>query len=205
MDQARQFLTQFSGPQGYALFYILVASCGIGFPFNSDLLLITSSVLAALGYFDLKLLIPIAFLALISGDSINFFVARKWGKKLLHLPPCRWLFTPQKIQTAEHFLKTKGSKFLFCVRFLPVIRTVLFFTAGCLQVPAKTFYLLNMSSTAIYTPLLMGASYYASANIDQVLVFLKKFQFGLLGLILISGCFIYFNQSKKRKLKKAAS
>ena len=205
MEQARQFLTHFSGPQGYAIFFLLVTGCGVGFPFNSDLLLICASVLAALGYFDLKILMVLAFLALISGDSINFFVARKWGKKLLHLPPCRWLFTPQKIQTAEHYLNTKGTKFLFCVRFLPLIRTVLFFTAGSLQVKPSTFYLMNMSASAIYLPILMGASFYASSNIDQVILILKKFQFGLLGAVILTVTFLYFNQTKKSKLKKAHS
>lgn len=186
MDQAREFLTQFQGPSGYATFYAIIMGCGMGFPFNSDLCLITAAVLSALGYFDLRILLVLAWFALLSGDTVTFFVGRKWGKKLLSVRPFSWIFSAEKIAVAEHYLNTRGTKFLFIVRFLPLIRTVLFFTAGSLQVRPKTFYMMDGLATAIYLPLLMGTSYYASENIDAVLEFLKKFQFGLLGLVVLA-------------------
>ena len=55
MDQVKEFLSQFSGPQAYAVFYFVLIGCGIGMPINSDLVLISASVLAALGFFKLKI------------------------------------------------------------------------------------------------------------------------------------------------------
>ena len=122
---------------------------------NSDFCLITASVLAALGVFNLKILIPIAFCALLTGDSITFFVGRKWGRHILAAKPVCWVLSPKKVELAEHYLNTKGTKFLFIVRFLPLIRTVLFFTAGSLRVRPRTFYLMDMAATAIYLPIVM--------------------------------------------------
>ncbi len=202
MDQARELLTQFSGTQGYLFFYALIMSCGMGAPFNSDFCLITASVLAAMGYFDLKILMVLAFFALISGDTFTFFLGRKFGKSLLNKRPFCWLFKPQKVALAEHFLRSKGEKFLFVVRFLPLIRTVLFFTAGSLQVRPKSFYLFNAAATAIYIPVLMNSAFYASENIDQLVAGLKQFQFALLTLAIIAFVFVFQRQRTKRRAKK---
>ena len=173
-------------------------ACGMGFPFNSDLTLIAASVLAALGYFQLKILMILAWLAILGGDSVAFFVALKWGKQLLRIRPFSWLFTPEKIAVGENYLNTRGTKFLFIVRFLPLIRTVLFFAAGCLRVKPRTFYLMNGTASAIYVPLLMGISYYTSENIDEVISVLKHFQFGLLIALVAVGLFLYFKRSRAK-------
>lgn len=196
MEQARELLLQFTGPTGYAFFYGLIMSCGMGAPFNSDFCLITASVLASLGYFDIRILMALAFFALLSGDTFTFFLGRKFGKSILGRRPFRWLFKPEKIALAEHFLQTRGEKFLFVVRFLPLIRTVLFFTAGSLQVRPRAFYLYNATATAIYLPLLMTSAYFMSENIEQVVAFLKKFQFALLAAAL-TGIAVFLIRRKK--------
>ena len=180
MDQAKHFLTQFTGPESYLVYFFILTGCGIGLPFNSDLILIASSVLAALGYFKLSLLMPIAFLGLLTGDTINFFVARKFGPKLLARPPFKWILSEQKVKAAEHFIRERGERFVFFIRFLPLIRTALFFTAGSLQVRPVRFYLLNGSATLLYLAGLMNLAYAAGENSDALVTNFKKVQFTLL-------------------------
>ncbi|NDG83924.1 MAG: DedA family protein [Proteobacteria bacterium] len=196
MEQARIFLTHYSGTEGYVIFYFILIGCGIGMPFNSDITIITASVLAALGLFKLPILMPIAFAGLLTGDTINFFVARKYGPKLLTKAPFRWFLTPEKVKSAEAFLAEKGSGFLFCVRFLPLIRTALFFTAGSLQVKPRTFYLLNISATVIYLSVLMNLAHSAGENIEALLPVLKRFQLALLGLFTV-GLTAFFIKRRK--------
>jgi len=196
MEQARMFLTQHAGMEGYALFYFILIGCGIGLPFNSDITIITASVLAALGLFKLSILMPIAFAGLLTGDTINFFVARRFGPKLLSRAPFRWVLSPEKVKNAEAFLAEKGNRFLFCVRFLPLIRTVLFFTAGSLQVRPRTFYLLNMSATVIYLVILMNLAHSAGENIDALIPVLKRFQLVLLGLF-AAGLALFYLKRKR--------
>ena len=198
MEQARELLTQFSGPGGYAIYFFIIVACGVGLPFNSDLTFITASVLSHLGYFQLSLLIPLGFLALLCGDSINFFIARKFGKKIIQIKPISWVIKPEKVAIAEGYLKRNGTRFIFVVRFLPLIRTVLYFTAGSLHVNISTFYLMDALSTLIYLPLLMGSAYLMSEHIERVILALKNFQFGLLFLIIFAGItFFLINKNKK--------
>jgi membrane protein DedA with SNARE-associated domain len=180
MDPVRQFLTQFSGPEAYFIYYLTLVGCGIGMPMNSDLVLITVSMLAALGTFKLSILMPLAFLGLLTGDTINFFVARRYGPGILRRKPMKWFLSESKVKSAEKFLAEKGNGFLFCVRFLPLIRTALFFTAGSLKVRPRTFYLLNCTSTVIYLVVLMSLAYRAGENIDGLIANFKRFQLVLL-------------------------
>ena len=200
MDQAREFLTHFTGPMGYSIFFLIITACCIGFPFNSDFTFITSAVLASLGYFQLWILMVLGFLALMIGDSINFFVARRYGKKIIRMRPFSWILSEVKVNHAEHYLSHSGNKFLFLVRFLPLIRTVLFFTAGSLQVKPKVFYAMNATATLIYLPVLMGSAYFASEHIDQLVALLKKFQFGLLALVIIFALFFVLKKKKNEAI-----
>jgi membrane protein DedA with SNARE-associated domain len=203
MDQARDLLLHFTGPTGYAFFYGLIMSCGMGAPFNSDFCLITASVLASLGYFDLRVLMVLAFFALLSGDTFTFYLGRKFGKSILAKRPFCWLFKPEKIALAEHFLRTRGERFLFVVRFLPLIRTVLFFTAGSLQVRPKAFYLYNAIATAIYLPILMSTAFFMSENIEAVLATLKKFQFLLMAGLIVTIAIVFIQRRNRSRQKEA--
>mgnify|MGYP001549544968 CR=1 FL=1 len=136
-----------------------------------------------------------------TGDTVIFFVGRRWGKSLLNVAPFQWIFQPEKIAMAENFINTKGEKFLFILRFLPLIRTPLFFAAGSLRVKPRTFYIMDATATLIYLPALMGASFYASENIDQVVATLKKFQFGLLGLVVLVAIYFTYQRSRKSREK----
>jgi membrane protein DedA with SNARE-associated domain len=196
MEQAKLFLTHYSGTESYVLFYFILVGCGIGLPMNSDITIITASVLAALGYFKLSLLLPIAFLGLLSGDTLNFFVARKYGPKILLRAPFRWVLSPEKVKKAEVFISEKGNRFLFCVRFLPLIRTALFFTAGSLQVKPKTFYFLNMTATVIYLLVLMNLAYAAGENIDSLIASFKRFQLIFLAIFFGVGLILFLRRKR---------
>jgi uncharacterized membrane protein YdjX (TVP38/TMEM64 family) len=200
MEQAKEFLTQFNGPEGYLFFFLSLIGCGIGLPMNSDLILITASMLAAIGIFKLPFLIPIAFLGLLTGDSINFFVARRFGPTLLRNAPFKWILSPTKVEQAEEFLQRHGSKFIFCIRFLPLIRTALFFTAGSLQTKPRLFYLLDGVSTMIYLLVLMNLSFQAGTNIDLLITGFRKFQLGILILVMTVIVFAVRANRRKRQL-----
>ena len=167
---------------------------------NSDLILIAASMLAAMGFFKLPFLIPIAFLGLLAGDSINFFVARRFGPTLLRKAPFKWILSPSKVEQAEEFLERRGSKFIFCIRFLPLIRTALFFTAGSLQTKPRLFYLLDGVSTMIYLLVLMNLSFQAGTNIDLLIAGFKKFQLGILILVMTVIAFTVRANRKRRQL-----
>lgn len=205
MEWVQQFLTQVSGPTAYLLFFLLIMACGCGLPMNSDISLITAAVLASKGVFQIWILIPLAFFALLTGDSITFFAGRKWGYRLIRRRPFKWVLKQKQIERAERYLENHGARFLFVVRYLPLIRTALFFTAGSLKVRPRTFYLMDGLASTLYLPLVMGTAYFASENIDSVIQTFKNFQFLLLaGFLFVLGA-VLLRKNSKRKSKGRAT
>lgn len=197
METLQNFLTQYSGFEAYVVFFILVTVSCIGL-FNSDIAFITSGALSGMGFFDYRLLILLGFIGLLTGDSITFFSARKWGRKLIRKKPFSFVLNDAKMDIAESFFKKKGLLIVFMVRFLPLLRTSLFLTIGSLRVSPAKFYLLNALSTAIYLPLVIIGSNRASANAGEIVATLKKFQF-IPVLILLSILTILFLKSRGKK------
>ena len=159
MEQIRVLLTQFTGYEIYGLIYCILVVCSLGFPFNSDITIITAATLSSMGQVDLTYLFPTAFLGILTGDSINFFTARNYGLRLLQKRPFRWFISKDKVVSAREKFKKFGPKFVFMIRFIPFIRAPLIFTSGTLHVQPKHFYFFNIASTALYLTLMIRCSH----------------------------------------------
>jgi membrane protein DedA with SNARE-associated domain len=201
METLQHFLTQYTGYEAYAIFFVLVTASCVGL-FNSDIAFITSGALSGMGFFDYRILIILGFIGLLTGDSITFFAGRKWGRTLIRKRPFSFVLNDQKMDTAESFFKKKGLIIIALVRFLPLLRTSLFLTTGSLRVEAKTFYLLNALSTAIYLPLVIIGSNRASANAAEIVATLKRFQF--VPILLLVSIILFFYIKKSRSNKEGA-
>jgi membrane protein DedA with SNARE-associated domain len=81
-----------------------------------------------------------------------------------------------------------------------LIRTALYFTAGSLQVRARTFFLLDATSTVIYLLGLMNLAYYAGENIESLIEGFKRFQFGLLAFLLTGSLFIFYRSRQSKRI-----
>jgi membrane protein DedA with SNARE-associated domain len=197
MEILQNFLTQYSGPEAYLIFFLLITASCIGL-FNSDIAFITAGALSV-NFFDYRLLIIIGFFALMCGDSITFFAGRKWGRALIRKRPFSFVLNDQKMDAAESFFRRKGLIIIFLVRFLPLLRTSLFLTTGSLRVKPSNFYLLNGLSSMIYLPIVIIGSNRASANAGEIVATLKRFQFIPVLLVLSLGMFFYLKRIRTNK------
>src|SRR5690606_37594550 len=157
MDTIRALiLSPLLGGPAYLAFASLLTGCSIGLPFSSDIILITGGVLAGTGIFELKKTILLAFVAILTGDSIAFFVGRKYGRSIVERPFFRRFCPPERFEEISRFLTQSASKFIFSVRFTPGMRSVIFLTAGVVGVPAETFLKMNSLSTSLYVSALIS-------------------------------------------------
>jgi membrane protein DedA with SNARE-associated domain len=156
IENAREYFQAHEGPPAYiALFILIVLGC-MGLPFNPDLLLLLAGGLTTLGYFNTAIIIPLAFSAILTGDILTFTLGKRIGHRVLgQLSQHRFfgkIFTVRRIRIARIFIKKKGKKAFFWIRFMPGMRTILFFTSGSLQARYRDFLFYNTISTAIYVP-----------------------------------------------------
>ena len=129
------YLKMFAQDQSL-LCYLLIAGilfCETGLvvtPFlPGDSLLFTVGTLAAGGVMQLGLIIVFAVIAVIAGDTTNYFIGHFFGKKLFKKEKSV-LFKKKNLEKTEAFYARHGGKTIVLARFIPIIRTFAPFVAG---------------------------------------------------------------------------
>jgi membrane protein DedA with SNARE-associated domain len=147
------FLTQLQGPilSLWGPFAIIVI-CGLGIPIPEDVVLVVAGALAAAedrSWVGVSLLM---YIAVIGGDSLIFFVGRHLGGRMLASPLGQRWFSETRRAQVQRFFRKHGAKSLFFARFLPGIRSLVFFSAGSIGVPYLHFLLLDGLAALLSVP-----------------------------------------------------
>jgi membrane protein DedA with SNARE-associated domain len=199
MDAIRSLiLSPLLGGPPYLAFATLLMLVGIGFPFSSDLILITGGVFSGTGIFELAKAIPIAWAGILTGDSLAFFAGRRFGRRITAHRYFRRLCPPAKFEEISGFLRANDTKFVFMVRFTPGMRSVIFLTAGTVGVRPRTFYAMNMLSTAIWVPILMSLAKAAAANVDALIAQFQAFNQAIAVALVALVATLYYRRRRKR-------
>src|SRR5437588_10493679 len=83
---------------GYPALWLMVFIASVGTPLPISLVLLAAGAFAALGDFNIVLLIITATSASVCGDSLGYFIGRNWGTKVLdwlEQSHARYLISPQ--------------------------------------------------------------------------------------------------------------
>lgn len=133
------------------LFLIIFAETGLVFvPFlPGDSLLFAAGAFAALGSFNIFLVLGLLWLAAFLGDTVNYWIGHFFGQKIIdnpHIP-----FINQKhIDETQEFYKKHGGKTIFLARFVPIVRTFAPFVAGVGKMYYKKFLEYNMTGGFVW-------------------------------------------------------
>jgi membrane-associated protein len=111
-----------------------------GFFLPGDSLLVTIGILASTGRVDLRQVIPLAALAAIAGDQVNYFIGQCSGDALSR----RYSFVAKHMDQARSFYHRHGGKAIVIARFIPVIRTFAPAAAGAAGMRYRSFLVANV-------------------------------------------------------------
>lgn len=155
---------------GYlGLFFIVFAESGLlfGFFFPGDSLLITAGLLASQGYLEIKILILIATLAAILGDSVGYWFGKKTGPRIFKREDSL-LFHKKNIVRANEFYKKHGGKTIILARFLPFIRTFAPIVAGVGEMDYFRFLSFNVFGGLFWVLFTTLAGYFLGNTISNI-------------------------------------
>ncbi|WP_129691651.1 DedA family protein [Gottfriedia acidiceleris] len=162
------------------LFFIILLETGLVVtPFlPGDSLIFTAGALASLHLLNLFGLLILLIIAASLGDSLNYFIGRKFGSKLSKSKKTNTKY----IHETENFYKQKGPKFIVLARFIPIVRTFAPFVAGIGEMNYSKFISYNIFGATLWVGLMVSIGFFFG-NIPIV-----KNHFGLLtiGIIFIS-------------------
>jgi len=137
---------------GYlGLFAMVFAESGffLGVFLPGDSLLFTAGILASSSYFSIWLIIPIALVAAILGDSFGYYFGNK-TRKYLFIREDSWVFSTKNLDKAKQFYLHHGHKALILARFLPIVRTFVPVLAGASDMDYNKFLIYNVAGGILW-------------------------------------------------------
>lgn len=172
------------GPQLYLiLFMIVFAETGLVVtPFlpGDSLLFAVGALAANPNFLKIEIIIPLLIVAATIGDSTNYFIGKKLGRKLFEK---NILFLNKKyLVSTEKFYAEKGIWAISLSRFFPILRTFSPFFAGMSLIPYRKFLFLSCAGSIVWVVVFNLAGFY----FGRIEIIQKNFTLLVMGIIAFS-------------------
>lgn len=198
LDKYLDQIVQNYGVWTYAiLFAVIFMETGLVVtPFlPGDSLLFAGGAFAALGSFDVWLLLGLLIVAAILGDTANYWIGHKIGPRAFS-GEIRFL-KKEYLDRTHEFYERHGGKTIILARFVPIVRTFAPFVAGVGAMTYGKFLAYNVIGGITWVVLFLFAGYFFG-NIPAVQ---HNFTLVILGIIFVSVLPAVFEFVKERRRK----
>jgi membrane protein DedA with SNARE-associated domain len=200
-DSMMAFLQSLQGFPAYALLFALLFSCGIGAPMNEDILLLAAAALTLKGVMEPVPLMVVSWFGLVLGDALVFHWGHRFGARMLRHRYFARVVPEARLASLQDTMRRYGPGYIFVVRFMPGIRTPLFFAAGSLKMPYRHLFVYDGAAALVELPLLVYGVRYVGGRWEEILALMQRFQGVLLPVfvLLIVGIWLLARRRAKRK------
>ena len=185
LDSLTSALMNQSGPWPYVIVFSILLLCGFGLPMPEDIVLFAAGLMAYYGAADVGIMIVVCFAGVMIGDSSVFTIGNYYGTRVRRIPIVRRILPPKRMKMVRKKLHSQGNKVIFAARFMPGLRTPIFFSAGTLHLPFRVFFFYDSLAALVSVPAIVYAVYFFGEHVDRVIRIIKKIQFGVIGTILV--------------------
>lgn len=193
------------GGWAYAIFFLIIF-CETGLvvtPFlPGDSFLFALGALAALEQSGLNIywLFFLLTMAAIMGDTVNYSLGLKFGKKLSE-KKSTWWFKKAHLLKTQVFYEKHGGKAIVLARFVPIIRTFAPFVAGMGTMSYRRFIIFNIAGGTAWICIILWSGYFFG-NMPAVKA---NFHLVILGIIGVSLLPLVVEYAKSRLRRKNQS
>jgi len=147
------------GRHGYALTFGILLAEAVGFPFPASIALVAAGAAIASHTLSGTWILLWAMIALVVGDTWQFWLGRYTGWGLLAFL-CRVSMNPETciLRSAESFYK-RGRVTVVIAKFVPGINTMAAPLAGSMKMPFWTFLRLDVAGSLLYALTYLAVGY----------------------------------------------
>lgn len=195
------FLTPY-GPLSYFVIFAVLIGCGFGLPMPEDVILVTGGILAAREITHFWLTVTVGLLGVLVGDGTIFIMGRYFGPRLKEWRFFRWVLSPSRDELVSRTLNKYGDKVIFMARFMPGLRTPIFFTTGLYKTPFWKFLMLDGFAALISVPLWIYVGFLFGSNLEHLEKVIKRFQTGIYTVLGAAILFFAIYRYLKKRFEK---
>jgi membrane protein DedA with SNARE-associated domain len=183
MQEMLSFMSSFGGFTPYFLLFGILLACGLGVPIPEDITLFVGGMLAYKGFVNVWIVIFVCMAGVLIGDSIIFFLGRKYGSALTSKPFFHKFLSPDRLEVVKEKFHEKGNKVIFAARFMPGLRAPTFFSAGTLHLPFRVFFFYDGMAALISVPAIVWVVYHFGALADRVIEIIRHVEHGIIFVV----------------------
>lgn len=190
---------------GYWVVFFGVMLENAGVPVPGETILLAAGFFAALGHFNIPLVMAIACLGAVLGDNAGYFIGRKLGRATL-LRYGRYVgLTPKRLAMFETFFESHGDKTILVARFITGLRVFAALLAGAARMRWRTFALYNFLGAMLWSIAITLAGYFFGHSWHLLERWIGGIGAGALAAVVVTGLVIFFVRRRRRLAAQAAS
>jgi membrane-associated protein len=175
-----------------AVAVLLERSIFLGLIVPGDVILALGGVYAGRKELNLVAVIAIGTAAAITGESIGYWLGRRFGRALIkRIPLARRL--DKRFEGAERYFRKHGGLTVAVGRYATAAGAFVPFVAGISEMPYATFLAYDVPAIGVWATGITLVGYYFGRNLDTVERVLSRFGYAMLGvlIVLILGQFLW--------------
>jgi undecaprenyl-diphosphatase len=170
-------------------YYVIAAavlmerSVFIGLIVPGDVILALGGVYAAKGKLNVVAVIVIGTLAAIAGESIGYWLGRRYGGGIIRRIPFVGQYLYEKLGSAEEHFKRRGGMTVALGRYATAAGAFIPFSAGVGKMPYRRFLLFDVPAVTLWATAITIFGYAFGRNLPFVDKVLSRFGYVVLGLL----------------------
>ncbi|MEJ2635636.1 MAG: DedA family protein [Calditrichia bacterium] len=174
-----------------------------GLPVPGETLLITGSIFAALGDFQVVWVAIVGFAGAVIGDNIGYAIGYFGGQRLVRKIGKYVMLTEERLQQLEDFFDRHGGIIVIAARFIEGLRQFNGIIAGTSRMRWGLFLIFNMIGAAIWVAFWVSVAYLFGSKLGIIFEFFKRFEvYFLIGIGVLIVIYIAWRVFKKRRGNK---
>jgi membrane protein DedA with SNARE-associated domain len=184
---------------------LLERSIFLGLIVPGDLILALGGVYASQRKMDLIGVIVVGTLAAIAGESIGFWLGRRFGIRLLRRLPFFGKRLSRVVEESEGYFRRHGGKTVAIGRYATAAGAFIPFTAGAGKMSYARFLAFDVPAIMVWATGITVFGYYFGRNLSFVDKVLSRFGYGVLALaiLLVAGRFLWKRHQERKERKTA--
>ncbi len=169
----------------YAGVTLTLFVCGVGVPLPEEFVFLFAGWYGEAHGANVWVLCACGVLGILLGDSIPYWMGRKYGLRLMKKRPFCWILKEKGIEKTRAFFGAHGTKTVFVGRFFAGLRMPAFFMSGSMGVRYRIFLAWDLAGALISCPTSIWLAFTYGKRAEEMLRESKPILFAALGAVVL--------------------